>query len=107
MASTREFLDFVLAQIADAGHISSRAMMGEFVIYCGGKVVGGIYDNRFLLKPTKSAVAILDAAGITPQMEIPYPKAKPMIAADIDDSELCCRLIQAIANDLPAPKKKG
>ena len=106
MPSSREYLDYVLAQLSRAGGVTHRPMMGEFILYCDGKVVGGVYDNRLLLKPTQTALQILDAAGISPNMDIPYDGAKPMIAADIDDAGLAVRLIRAIAGDLPTPKKK-
>ena len=71
-------------------------------MYCRGKVVGGIYDNRFLVKPTKSAKALIPDA----VYELPYEGGKDMIAADVDDRELLENLIPAIADDLPAPKRK-
>ena len=81
--------------------------MGEYIIYYHQKVVGGIYDDRLLLKPTKSALRILDSTGIQRQMELPYEGAKEMLVADIDDSESICQLIRAIAEDLPMPKQKN
>ena len=101
MASSKEYLDFVLEQLSDLPDISSRPMMGEYVIYYRGKVVGGIYDDRFLVKPTASAKKLLPD-GVS---ELPYPGAKEMLMADIDDRGLLNRLIPAIADDLPAPKK--
>ena len=106
MPSSREYLNYVLAQLSRAGGVTHRPMMGEFILYCDGKVVGGVYDNRLLLKPTKTALQILEADGTSPNMDIPYDGAKPMIAADIDDAERTCSLIRAIAGDLPTPKKK-
>lgn len=107
MASSREYLDYVLEQLRDIDGISSRYMMSEFIIYCGRKVVGGIYDDRFLLKGTPSALKILEQQGIQPQWEIPYDGAKPMLAADIDDRELCCRMVEAIEEDLPEPRRRS
>lgn len=101
MASSKEYLDYVLGQLAGIDEIGYRPMMGEYVIYCGGKVVGGVYDDRLLLKPTKSAVAALGEPD-----EIPYEGAKPMLMPDPDDRELLCELIPRIAAELPAPKKK-
>ena len=77
-------------------------MMGEYIIYCRGKVVGGIYDDRFLIKPTKSAKLLLPD---TP-LEIPYDGAKAMLLPDIDDRALLAELISAVADDLPEPKKR-
>ena len=106
MASTKAFLDFVLEQLSALEGVSYRAMMDEYVLYCSGKVIGGVYDDRFLLKAAPAALRILDAEGSAPQYDLPYPGAKEMLVADIDDRELCCRLAKAIADELPAPKKK-
>lgn len=98
MASSKEYLEFVLEQLSDAEGITHRAMMGEFIIYCRGKVIGGIYDDRFLVKPTESAKKFLPDA----QYEIPYEGAKPMLlVGDIDNRELVCSLVTAVADDLP------
>ena len=75
MASSKGYLDFILEQLSDLDDISYRAMMGEYIIYYRGKVVGGIYDDRFLVKPTKSAVSMMPDAG----MELPYEGAKEML----------------------------
>lgn len=104
MSSSKEYLDFVLEQLSDLPDITYRAMMGEYVIYYRGRVVAGIYDDRFLIKPTKSAVAILPDA----PMEIPYSGGHPMImVTDIENRELLCDLFNAIYADLPAPKTKN
>ena len=98
MSSDKEYLDFVLEQLSGADDITYRAMMGEYIIYCRGKVIGGIYDDRFLVKPTQSAKRLLpDAAE-----ELPYDGAKPMLlVGDLDSRELLCELVSAIADDLP------
>ena len=102
MASSKEYLQFVLDQLPP-GEVSYRAMMGEFIIYCQGKIVGGVYDDRFLIKDTASARAMMPGA---PE-ELPYEGAKPMLLVEeIDDREFLCRLIPAVAAELPAPKKK-
>ena len=102
MSSSKDYLNFVLEQLSDLQGISYRAMMGEYVIYYQGKVIGGIYDDRFLVKPTKSAKELMPDAS----SEIPYPGAKEMLLPDIDNRELLNRLIPAIAEELPFPKKK-
>ena len=103
MASDKEYLDFVLEQLRDAEDISWRAMMGEYILYCQGKVIGGIYDNRLLVKPTKTALSLLPDA----PRELPYEGAKEMLLVEeIEDRELMTQLPAAIAADLPAPKKK-
>ena len=103
MASSKDFLYFVLEQLSDLPDVNYRAMMGEFIIYYHGKVIGGIYDNRFLIKPTKSAMAILPDA----PMEIPYPKGHPMIMVeDIENRALLAHLFTKMYPELPAKTKK-
>ena len=87
MASTKEFLDYVLEQLRGLDDISYRPMMGEYVLYYRGKVVGGVYDDRFLLKATKSALQYLEEMGHEIRMDIPYEGAKEMLVTDIDDQE--------------------
>ena len=107
MASTKEYLDFVLEQLAELDSIKVRAMMGEYILYCGGKVVGGVYDDRLLLKPTESALRLMRGEGLELPMEYPYTGAKEMLLADVDRRELLCRMVQAIADDLPVSKRKA
>ena len=102
MASSREYLDFILEQLSELDDITCRAMMGEYIIYYRGKVVGGIYDDRFLVKPTKSAVAMMPDA----DMELPYDGAKKMLLVDeIDNREFLRDLLEAMYDELPALKK--
>ena len=102
MASSKDFLEFVLEQLSALPDIDYRAMMGEFIIYYRGKIVGGIYDNRLLVKPVKSLSNIIPNA----KMEIPYPKGKPMIMVpDPENPELLARIFNAVYNELP--DKKG
>ncbi|MBR0412637.1 MAG: TfoX/Sxy family protein [Eubacterium sp.] len=100
MASTKDYLNFVLENLSGLDGITHRAMMGEYIIYYQGKVIGGIYDNRFLVKPTKSAKEIIPDA----PLELPYEGAKMMLLADFENRELMNELIPAIADDLPAKK---
>ena len=103
MASDREYLDFILEQLSGLEGITWRAMMGEYIIYCRRKVVGGIYDNRFLVKPTASAKAMMSDA----EPELPYEGAKEMLPVDnLENREFLAALIQAVHDELPAPKKK-
>ena len=104
MASSKEYLDFILEQLSELNDVSYRAMMGEFIIYYRGKIVGGIYDDRFLVKPTKSAVAIMPNA----DMELPYDGAKEMLLVDdVDNKAFLTELLEAMYLELPAPKKKN
>ena len=106
MASTKAYLDFVLEQLDAAEEIAFRPMMGEYVLYCRGKVVGGVYDDRLLLKPTPGALRLLAEAGLPAEMELPYEGAKELLLADVDRRELLCRMAETIAAELPAPGKK-
>ena len=101
MASSKEYLEYILEQMPSA--VTFRAMMGEFVLYYKGKVFGGIYDDRLLVKPTKSALSMLPDA----RKEIPYEGAKEMLLVEeTDDKELLKNLLDATFAELPAPKKK-
>ena len=106
MASSKDYLDFVLEQLAGAEEIAVRPMMGEYVLYCRGKVIGGVYDDRLLLKPTPGALRLLEEAGLPAEREIPYEGAKELLLADVDRRELLCRMAETIAAELPAPKRK-
>lgn len=100
MASSRQFKDFILEQFG--GAVTERAMMGEFILYCRGKVIGGIYDDRLLLKAVPSALNAVP----NPQMEIPYPGAKPMLyVEEVDNRDFLQNLLQIMWDELPAPKK--
>lgn len=103
MASSKEYLDFILEQLSGVEGISYRPMMGEYILYCRGKVLGGIYDDRFLVKPTKSALALMPDA----ERELPYQGAKEMLLVDrVDSREFMEELIAGLYADLPQPKKK-
>ena len=103
MASHKEYLDFILEQVSELEEITYRAMMGEYIIYYRGKIVGGIYDDRLLVKPVKSAISLMPDANY----ELPYEGAKEMLLVnDVDNKDFLTRLFNAIYNDLPAPKKK-
>lgn len=103
MASSKDYLDYILEQLSELNDITHRAMMGEYVLYYRGKVFGGIYDDRFLVKTTKSAIAMMPDA----EMELPYEGAKEMILVDdVDNREFLRELIEAMYEELPASKKK-
>ena len=103
MASSKEYLEFVLEQLSGLDEITHRAMMGEYIIYYQGKVIGGIYDDRFLVKPTKSAKEFMPDA----PYELPYDGAKEMLLVeDIDNKDFLIELLGAMLPELPAPKKK-
>ena len=104
MASTKAYLDFILDQLSGLDEITYRAMMGEYIIYYRGRIVGGVYDNRFLVKSTKSAVAMMPDA----ERELPYEGAKEMLLVDnVDDREFLQKLLDAMYEELPAPKARG
>lgn len=103
MASGKDYLEYILEQLSDLDEVSYRAMMGEYIIYYRGKIIGGIYDDRFLVKPVKSAMAMMPNA----DMELPYEGAKEMLLVDdVEDSEFLCELLEAMYDELPAPRKK-
>ena len=103
MASSKEYLDFILGQLSELDEITYRAMMGEFIIYYRGRIVGGIYDDRLLVKPTKAAIGYMPAAAYEP----PYEGAKEMLLVDeVDNREFLTGLFNAMYAELPAPRPK-
>ncbi len=103
MASSKEYLDYVLEQLSGADEITYRAMMGEYIIYYRQKVIGGIYDDRFLVKNIKSARDMMPDA----DLELPYEGAKEMLLVDdIENKDFLKKLMDAMYEELPAPKKK-
>ena len=103
MASSKEYLDFILDQLSGLDEISCRAMMGEYIVYYRGRIVGGIYDDRFLVKPVKSAATMMPDA----DMELPYEGAKEMLLVDdVENREFLRELLEAMYDELPAAKKR-
>ena len=103
MASSKEYMEFILEQLSELDDISYRAMMGEYILYYRGKIVGGIYDDRLLVKPTKTAVVMMPNA----DMELPYEGAKEMLLVDdVDNKEFLRDLLDAMYPELPAPKNR-
>lgn len=99
MTSSRNYFDFVLDRLSDVDDVTYRPMMGEYILYFKGKVIGGIYDDRFLVKPTKSAKRLMPEAAY----ETPYTGAKDMLLVDnIDDSDFLRELLEALYADLTA-----
>ena len=104
MASSKDYLTFVLEQLSDLDSISYRAMMGEYILYYRDKIVGGIYDDRLLVKPVSSAISLMPTA----TYELPYEGAKEMLLVDdVDSREFLCNLFLSMYDELPAPKKKN
>ena len=103
MASSKEYLDFILEQVSELDNVSYNAMMGEFIIYYNGKIIGGIYDDRLLVKPVQSAINYMPNA----VYELPYDGAKEMLLVDeVDNKEFIIGLFDAMYDDLPVPKPK-
>ncbi len=103
VASSKAYRDFILEQLSGLEGISCRAMMGEYILYYRGKIVGGIYDDRFLVKPVKSAVAMMPDA----DTELPYEGAKEMLLVDnVDNRAFLSELLEAMYDDLPSPGRK-
>ncbi len=103
MASTKEYLDFVLEQLSGLDEIFYRAMMGDFILYYRGRIFGGIYDDRLLVKPVPAAARLMPDAS----MELPYDGAKKMLLVDdVDNREFLCELVESMWEELPEKKKK-
>ncbi len=105
MASTKAYLDFILDQLSGLEGITARPMMGEYILYINGRIFGGIYDDRFLVKMTESACRRMPEA----EKEIPYEGAKEMLLVDsVDSREFLKELVEGMEGELPAPRgKKG
>ena len=103
MASSKEYLDYILEQLSELDEITHKAMMGEYIIYYRGKIVGGVYDDRFLVKPVKAAKNMMPEA----ELELPYEGAKEMLLVDsIENKKFLKDLLEGMYDELPAPKKK-
>ena len=105
MPSTQKFRDYVVAQFKGELRVSTRKMMGEYILYADGKVFGGIYDDRLLVKPVPAALAMLPGA----KKQLPYEGAKPMLrvtSEQIADSKFLAELLDAMLPELPAAKAK-
>ena len=102
MASKKEYLIYILDQLSELGEVSYRAMMGEYILYYRGRIFGGIYDDRLLVKNVPSAAAFVGEV----RYEIPYEGAKPMIFIDeVDNRDYLCALVSAMYDDLTEPRK--
>lgn len=102
MASSKGYLEFILEQLSELDGISCRAMMGEYILYYRGRIFGGVYDDRFLVKPTKAACEKMPQAA----SELPYEGAKPMLLVDnVEDRGFLRELVESMYPELPAPKK--
>ena len=103
MASSKEYLEYILGQLSELDDITYRAMMGEYIIYYRGKIIGGIYDDRLLVKPIKAAISYMPTASY----ELPYEGAKKMLLVDeVENREYLTGLLNAMYEELPAPKPK-
>lgn len=102
MATTKEFLSYFFEQVKNIPEVASRAMMGEYVLYYKGKVIGGIYDNRVLIKPVDGLDGLLPDA----ELQIPYPGAKPLVYLESFEEERLKEIFGLLYSKLPQPKKK-
>ena len=100
MASSADYLDYVLDLLADVPEVTSRKMMGEYLLYASGKLLGGIYDDRFLVKDTPAARAVLST------VEVPYEGASPMLLVDIENKQVIADMVIGMLPELPEPKKR-
>lgn len=102
MASSKAYLDYIIEQLCELDEITYRAMMGEYIIYYRSKIVGGIYDDRLLVKPVKSAILLMPEA----TYELPYEGAKEMLLVDnVDNKDFLTQLFNAMYDELPIPNK--
>ena len=103
MASSKEFLEYILEQLSEVEEITYRAMMGEYIIYYKGRIAGGIYDDRLLIKPVKSAIDYVSDV----QFHLPYEGAKEMLLVDdVEDKMYLKGLFETMYDELPFPKSK-
>ena len=103
MASSKEYLHFVLEQLSDLDDISYRSMMGEYILYYRGKIVGGVYDDRLLIKKTRAALECMPTA----VCDFPYEGAKEMLLVEeVDNKEFLTKLVEAMYDELPLPKQR-
>ena len=102
MSSTNQYLEFVLDLLGELDNVAHRKMMGEYVLYYQGKIFGGIYDDRFLLKVTPASERLLPDA----PRAIPYEGGKEMLLVEIEDRDALCDVVDALWEELPAPKKR-
>ena len=103
MGSSKEYLEYILEQLSGLEDITYRAMMGEYILYYRGKIFGGVYDDRFLIKPIKIAKEMMPDA----DMELPYDGAKEMLLVDdVENREFLKELIEAMYDELPAERKR-
>ena len=100
MASSPEYLAYVLDLLREVPHVTSRKMMGEYLLYAEGRLFGGIYDDRFLVKDTPATRAIL------PDTQIPYEGAAPMRLVDMESADGVAELISTMLPELPVPAPK-
>lgn len=103
MSTKKEFVDHIIEQLAELGDVYCRSMMGEYIVYYGGKIAAYVCDNRLLVKPVESAKALM----ADPIYEPPYAGAKDMLLVeDVDDKDFLLKLFRAMYDELPAPKPK-
>ena len=103
MPSSKTYLAFILEQLSELDGISYRAMMNEFILYDRGKIIGGIYDDRLLFKPTKAALTLLPHCSYA----VPYPGAKEMLLIEeVADKKFLAALCESMYDELPAPRPK-
>ena len=103
MATSKEYMEFILGQLSELEGITHRAMMGEYIIYYKGRIAAYVCDDRLLIKPVDAAVKYMPLAVYEP----PYEGAKDMLFVDnVDDREYLTGLFNAVYDELPEPKPK-
>lgn len=102
MASSEGYLAYVMDLLSDVPDVRHRKMMGEYVLYASGKVFGGIYDDRFLVKIAPASKRLLSDAS----EQLPYEGAKPMLLIDFEDRDRLAKLVESMLPELPEPRKR-
>lgn len=100
MASSTRYLEYVLDLLADVPEVTTRKMMGEYLLYSSGKLFGGVYDDRFLVKDTPASRAALSTT------EIPYDGASAMMLVDMEDRDSITGLVISMLSELSEPKRR-
>ena len=100
MSSSREYVEYVLDLLVDVPEVTTRKMMGEYLLYASGKLFGGVYDDRFLVKDTSASRAVLST------YDLPYDGASRMLLVDVENRETLADMVEGMLPELPEPKKR-
>lgn len=104
MATSREFHDYIVENLRSVGEVSTRKMMGEYLVYYQNKLVGNICDNCLFLKPAESVLRLMPDA----DRAYPYKGSKTLmvVVEDVENIELMTEVLNEMYEELPEPKKR-